>query len=414
MTLRILPRRKRSLYPSDYDISQHALTIILVLLKGEEMKLLIRIFVFVAVVLSLAFTAQAAEIKIGIAEALTGPVAKYGVPIKNGFVLAAEEINAAGGIKGNKIKLVVEDEQAKKEEAINVFKKFIFQDKVLAIFGPTLSNSAFASDPFANAQKTVVFGTSNTAEGITAIGPYVFRNSVAEADILPIVIKTATKKLGLKKVAIIYGNDDSMTKSSYDVFLRAIKAEKLQVVTTQTFAKGDIDFSAQLTKIKSLKPDAVVCAALVEEASNIILQARKLGLPDKIEFIGGNGFNSPKLIEIAGRAAEGSISGSPWFLDDPSKRNRAFVKAYTKKYGIAPDQFAAQAYDALYIMAEGIKAIKISGNLGKDRTALRDALAKVKNFKGVGGPFSFNASRDAEQKGRVLSIKKGKFAVFAE
>ncbi len=254
------------------------------------MKLLIRFFVFVAVIISLAFTAQAAEIKIGIAEALTGPVAKYGVPIKNGFVLASEEINAAGGIKGNKIALVIEDEQAKKEEAINVFKKFIFQDKVLAIFGPTLSNSAFASDPFANEQKTVVFGTSNTAEGITAIGPYVFRNSVAEADILPIVTKVATKKLGLKKVAIIYGNDDSMTKSTYEIFLRSIKAEKLEVVDTETFAKGDIDFSAQLTKIKSLNPDAVFCGALVEEASNIILQARKLGIPNKVRFIGGNGF----------------------------------------------------------------------------------------------------------------------------
>jgi branched-chain amino acid transport system substrate-binding protein len=378
------------------------------------MKLFIKVTFLIVFILSLVFKVQASEIKIGIAEALTGPVAKYGVPIKNGFVLAAEEINAAGGIKGNKITLVIEDEQAKKEEAINVFKKFLFQDKVLAIFGPTLSNSAFASDPFANAQKTVVFGTSNTAEGITAIGPYVFRNSIAEADILPIVIKTATKKLGLKKVALIYGNDDSMTKSSYEIFLRTVNAEKLQVLTTQTFAKGDIDFSAQLTKIKSLNPDVIVCAALVEEASNIILQARKLGLSEKVRFIGGNGFNTAKLIEIAGKAAEGSISGSPWFLDDPSKKNKAFVKAYTKKYHIPPDQFAAQSYDALYIMAEGIKAIKISGNLEKDRTALRDALAKVKNFNGVGGPFSFNESRDAEQKGRVLTIKNGKFTLFAE
>ena len=378
------------------------------------MKAFMRIFVFAALVLSLAFTAQAEEIKIGVAEALTGPVAKYGVPIKNGFVLAAEEINAAGGIKGNKIHLVVEDEQAKKEEAINVFKKMIFQDKVLAIFGPTLSNSAFASDPFANAQKIVVFATSNTADGITAIGPYIFRNSIAEADILPKVIAVATKKLKLKKVAMIYGNDDSMTKSSHEIFLKAVQAEKLQIVTVETFAKGDIDFSAQLTKIKNLNPDAVVCAALVEEASNIILQARKLGLPDKVKFIGGNGFNSPKLIEIAGKAAEGSVSGSPWFLDDPNAKNQTFVKAYTKKYSTPPDQFAAQAYDALYILAEGIKAIKLSGNLEKDRTALRDSLAKVKNFKGVGGPFSFNEHRDAEQKGRVLYVKNGKFAIFAE
>ncbi len=378
------------------------------------MKLFIRITVCVACILSFVAAVQAGEIKIGVAEALTGPVAKYGVPIKNGFILAAEEINAAGGIHGNKIKLIVEDEQAKKEEAINVFKKFIFQDKVIAIFGPTLSNSAFASDPFANARKTVVFGTSNTAEGITAIGPYVFRNSIAEADILPIVIKTAAKKLKLKKVAMIYGNDDSMTKSSHEIFLRAVHAEKLQVLTIQTFSKGDIDFSAQLTKIKSLHPDAIICAALVEEASNIILQARKLGLPVKVKFIGGNGFNTPKLIEIAGPAAEGSLSGSPWFLDDTGKKNQAFVKSYARKYGIAPDQFAAQAYDALYIMAEGIKAIKITGNLAQDRTALRNALAQVKSFQGVGGPFSFNLNRDAEQKGRVLTIKKGKFAIFAE
>ena len=169
--------------------------------------------------------------------------------------------------QGNKIVLRVEDEQGKKEEAINVFKKFIFQDKVLAIFGPTLSNSAFAADPIANDQKIVVFGTSNTAEGITAIGPYVFRNSVAEADILPKVVQVAAKKLGLKKVAVIYGNDDSFTKSGYDVFVRAIEAEKLQVLATETFAKGDIDFSAQLTKIKNLHPDAVICSALVEEAN---------------------------------------------------------------------------------------------------------------------------------------------------
>ena len=378
------------------------------------MKLRSKIWAFAAAMLFLATLSQAAEIRIGVAEAISGPTAKYGVPIKNGFTLAAEEINAKGGIKGSKIELIVEDEQAKKEEAINVFKKFIFKDKVLAIFGPTLSNSAFASDPIANAQKTVVFGTSNTAEGISAIGPYVFRNSVAEADILPKVISVAKRKLGLKKVAVLYGNDDSFTKSGYDVFKRAFEAEALPVVTTETFAKGDIDFSAQLTKIKSLNPDAIICSALVEEGANIILQARKLGIPEHIRFIGGNGFNSPKLMEIAGKAAEGSISGSPWFIDDPNARNQKFVRAYSSKFGQPPDQFSAQAYDALYIMAEGIKAAKLTGNLEKDRTSLRDALARVKNFQGVGGKFSFNENRDAEQKGRVLVIKNGKFSLYSE
>lgn len=378
------------------------------------MKLFLRVILAFFLLICSASVSFSGEVKIGVAEALTGPIAKYGVPIKNGFVLAAEEINAKGGINGNKIVLVIEDEQGKKEEAINVFKKFIFKDKVLAIFGPTLSNSAFAADPVANSSKAVVFGTSNTAEGITAIGPYVFRNSVAEADILPKVVNIAKKKLSLKKVAIIYGNDDAFTKSGYDIFKKAVDAEKLQTVATETFAKGDIDFSAQLTKIKNLKPDAIICSALVEEAANIILQARKLGISQSTRFIGGNGFNSPKLAEIAGKAAEGAISGSPWFLDDPNKKNQAFVKAYKKKYGSDPDQFAAQAYDALYIMAEALKKVKLSGDLEKDRTVLRDELAKVKNFDGVGGKFSFNTHRDAEQKGRILIVKNKKFTIFSE
>ncbi|MCI1840013.1 MAG: ABC transporter substrate-binding protein, partial [Achromobacter ruhlandii] len=124
--------------------------------------------------------AHAADLKLGVAEALSGGAAQYGASIRNGFQLAADEINAAGGINGNKIVLVVEDEQGKKEEAINVFKKLIFKDNVLMVFGPTLSNSAQAADPIAQAAKTVAFGTSNTADGITSIGNYVFRNSVTE------------------------------------------------------------------------------------------------------------------------------------------------------------------------------------------------------------------------------------------
>jgi branched-chain amino acid transport system substrate-binding protein len=364
--------------------------------------------------LLLAPACFAADIRIGVAEALTGPASKYGAPIRNGFVLAAAEINAAGGINGRSIALVIEDEQGKKEEAITVFRKLIFQDRVLAIFGPTLSNSAFAADPVAVAAKTVVFATSNTAEGITAIGPFVFRNSVAEADILPKVIRTAKRKLNLKKVAVVYGNDDAFTKSGYDVFQKALEAEQLQVLTTETFAKGDLDFSAQLTKIRGLHPDAIVCSALVEEAANIVLQARRLGIPPSVPFIGGNGFNSPKLAEIAGGAADGTISGSPWFLDDPNPRNRRFVAAYRKAYGADPDQFAAQAYDALHILASAMRKMKHTGSIEQDRAALRDELAKVRGFEGVGGAFSFDGNRDAEQKGRVLIVKDRRFTLFAE
>ncbi|MBC3863398.1 ABC transporter substrate-binding protein [Undibacterium jejuense] len=355
---------------------------------------------------------QAAEIKIGVAEALSGPAAKYGSAIKNGFNLAADKINAKGGINGDKIALVIEDEQGKKEEAINAFKKLIFQSKVLMVFGPTLSNSAFAADPIANASKTVVFGTSNTADGITNLGPFTFRNSVMEADVLPATTKAAIKQFNIKKVAVIYGNDDAFTKSGYDVFKTALSDQKITVTDTETYAKGDVDFKAQLTKIKSSTPDAIVCSCLAEEAANIILQTRSLGM--RQPFIGGNGFNSPKLFDIAKDAADNTLMGSPWSAENPSTANKQFMADYKAKYGTDPDQFAAQAYDALQIVAEGIQKIKLSGDLSKDRIALRDALPGIK-FEGATGKFSFRraASKDGKETGydaqqdAIVNIAKG-------
>jgi branched-chain amino acid transport system substrate-binding protein len=363
-------------------------------------------------------TAGATDIKLGAAEALTGPAAKYGISIKNGFTLAVDEINAKGGVNGNKLALISEDEQGKKEEAINAFKKLIFQDKVLALFGPTLSNSAFAADPIANATKTVVFGTSNTAEGITAMGPFTFRNSVMEADVLPISTRAAIQHFGLKKVAIIYGNDDAFTKNGYDVFKATLATQKIPVTNTETYAKGDVDFKAQLTKIKAGNPDAIVCSCLAEEAANIILQTRTLGM--KLPFIGGNGLNSPKLFEIAKDAGENTVIGSPWSAENSAPANVAFIAAYKAKFNADPDQFAAQAYDAMYITATALKSVKLSGDAGKDRLALRDALPTVK-FDGATGKFAFRkalskdgkeAGYDASQDAIVNIATHGKFVLL--
>jgi branched-chain amino acid transport system substrate-binding protein len=362
---------------------------------------------------------QAADIKIGLAEALSGGAAQYGVPIRNGFQLAADEINAKGGINGNKIQLVIEDEQGKKEEVINVFKKLIFQDKVLMIFGPTLSNSMFAAGPVANAAKTVAFGTSNTANGITDIGPFIFRNSVMESDVLPVTVATAVKHYGIKKVAVIYGNDDAFTKSGYDVFKKVLADQNIPVTTTETYVKGDVDFKAQLTKIKAGAPDAIVCSALAEEAANIMLQARSLGI--KAPFIGGNGFNSPKLFEISKQAGDGTFVGSPWSNTNPAPANVNFVDAYKRKYNAEPNQFAAQGYDAMYIAAAALKSIKLSGNLEADRQALRDALPKVA-INGATGPFKFRAAvtkdgkpggYDADQKPFIYVLQQGRFNLYS-
>jgi branched-chain amino acid transport system substrate-binding protein len=338
---------------------------------------------------------SAAEIKLGVAEALTGNAAQYGVPIRRGFELAVSEINGAGGINGQNIRLVVEDEQGRKEEAINVFRKLIFKDRVLMLFGPTLSNSAQASNPVAQRAGVVVFGTSNTADGITSIGNYVFRNSVTEADILPVTLKVAAQRTGLKKVAVLYGNDDIFTKSGYDNFRKALNDLKIPVTSSETFAKGDVDFKPQLTKIKSGNPDAIVLSALVAEGAPIMVQARQLGL--SLPFIGGNGMNSPRVFELAKDSSDGLWVGSPWSVENPAPENKRFVAAYRKTFGALPDQFAAQAYDAMYIVAQALKKIKITGKLDADRRVLRDALPGIE-WTGATGPFKFRQVNDKEGK----------------
>ena len=341
-------------------------------------------------------SAQAAEpIKIGVAEALSGGAAQYGISIRNGFQMAAEEINAAGGVNGSKIELVIEDEQGKKEEAINAFKKLIFQDKALMLFGPTLSNSAQAADPIAQASKIVVFGTSNTADGITSIGDHVFRNSVTEADVLPVTLRTAAKVAKIGKVAVLYGNDDVFTKSGYDNFKKALDDQKMPVTTTETFAKGDVDFKAQLTKIKATNPDAIVLSALLAEGAPIMVQARQLGL--NVPFIGGNGMNSVKVFDLAKGASDGLWVGSPWSIENRTPQNNSFIIAYTKKYSSAPDQFAAQAYDAMHIATEALKKVKLTGDLAKDREAVQAALPAVK-WTGATGPFAFRRATDKSGK----------------
>lgn len=364
-----------------------------------------------------SLSALAADIKLGAAEALSGPASQYGQSIKNGLQLAADELNAAGGVKGNKISIQFEDEAGKKEQAIDVFKKLIFQDKVLMLFGPTLSNSAQAADPIAQAAKVVVFGTSNTADGITSIGDHVFRNSVTEADVLPETLRVAIKQAKIGKVAVLYGNDDVFTKSGYDAFKKALENLKVPVTTTETFAKGDVDFKAQLTKIKANGADAIVLSALIAEGAPIMVQARQLGID--LPFIGGNGMNSVKIFDLAKGKSDNLWVGSPWALGNQTKENQHFVVAYTQKYKSAPDQFGAQAYDAMNIVATALGKIKLSGNLETDRKALRDALPAVTHL-GATGPFKFRqamgkdgkpAGYDAQQAAIVSVTKGGKYSI---
>ncbi len=340
--------------------------------------------------------------KIGVISILTGQGAAYGEAITNGIKLARDEVNAKGEVL---IDLSVEDSSGKQEQALAAAQKLINSEKVVAIIGPTLSNEMFAAGPEADASGVPIMGTSTTAKGVTQIGKFVFRNSMPESQAIPASVGQAVKKYNLRKVALLYGNDDAFTKSGFDTMKEVAEKLKLSIVTIQEFQKGQADYKAQLTKIASMKPDAVLCSALYNEGGVILAQARKMGL--KVPFVGGNGFNSPKVIEIAKEAAEGLIVATPWFGEKNDPKVKAFSAKYEKAYGKKPDQFAAQAYDAYYIMTNALKAAGTP-----DRAKLRDALAATKNFQGVVGNFSFDAERDVVMTPSVLIVKGGKFAIF--
>lgn len=345
---------------------------------------------------------EAIQAKIGVISIITGQGAAYGEAITNGIKLARDEVNAKGEVF---VDLKVEDSSGKQEQALAAAQKLINSEKVVAIIGPTLSNEMFAAGPEANASGVPIMGTSTTAKGIPQIGKFVFRNSMPESQAIPASVGHAVKKYNIKKVALLYGNDDAFTKSGFDTMKEVAEKLKLNIVTIQEFQKGQADYKAQLTKIASLEPDAVFCSALYNEGGVILAQARKMGL--KVPFVGGNGFNSPKVIEIAKEAAEGLIVATPWFGEKNDPKVKAFAAKYEKAYGKKPDQFAAQAYDAFYIMTNALKAAGTA-----DRAKLRDALAATKNFQGVVGKFSFDAERDVVMTPSVLIVKGGKFAIF--
>ena len=344
--------------------------------------------------------------KIGFITAYTGPGAAYGVAMKEGVDLAVEEINKNPNTKV-KIDLYTYDTKLVKNEAINAMKKAIEQDKVLAIEGPMTTGEMMAAGPIAQQSGVVAFGTGTTGPGITDIGDYIFRNAIPGAMNIPQIVEKTHEKLGYKKIAIMYSNNNDQMVGEHQYYLDACQKLGLDVVADVTFADKDTDFSAQLTQIQAANPDVIAIAGLYQEGSLIVKKAREMGLNQPI--LAGNGFNSPEYIKQAGEAADGTLVATPWNPERQTEKAQNFRKAFVAKYGHEPDQFAAQAYDAMYTIHA---AVEQSGTT-TDRKKFRDTLAKMKDFEGATGTFSFDEHRDPMMDLAVLEVKGGKWVPFA-
>ncbi|AHF07000.1 ABC transporter substrate-binding protein [Desulfitobacterium metallireducens] len=338
--------------------------------------------------------------KIGVVTILSGGSAAYGQSQKEGLELAKDEINTQGKVK---IDLLYEDSRGDKTEAMNAGNKLINKDNVVGLIGPTLSGEMFALGPIANQSGVPIMGTSTTAEGVTDIGEYVFRNALPESSAVPQAVKKSIEKYNLKKVAVMYASNDDWAVSGYKTMEKTLKESGVEILATETFATKDTDFSAQLTKIQALKPDAVMVSGLYQEAALVLKKAREIGIT--VPFVGTNGFNSPELIKIAGKAADGAVVASPWYPAKDNEKIKKFVADYKAKYNKVPDQFAAQSYDALYIYAS---ALEKAGST-TDRQKLRDSLATIKDFEGVTGKFAFDEKRNPLMDATVLIVKDGQF-----
>ncbi len=344
------------------------------------------------------------EIPIGLVVALTGRFAdEIGIPMQNGFELARAEINNSGQLGGATITFITEDDRS--ESAVEAFNKLIHQDGVSAIIGLAISSQAVHAFPIAQENGVVAFSSVSSASGLSAIGDFIFRAGLTIDILNPSGVRITQEKLGYTKAATIYDESDLYSTSSHEGFQAALAENGVEIVTTETFQSGDTDFSAQLTRIMALNPEAIFISTLPPEMPLILTQGRELGIPDSVPFI------LPELsieqVRPAGDAAEGVITFIGWSSLAATPGNEAFIQSYTEKYGMAPNAWAAQSYATLQILAAAIMEAQST-----DSTAIRDAMANTRDFDIILGQFSFDAVGDAVYDPQILRVKNGQFEAF--
>ncbi len=344
-------------------------------------------------------------IQLGAVLSLTGAGGIYGPQQRNGVALAEEELNGTG-INGAKINVKVVDDASDKTQGAQQFQTLIQSDQVLGIIGPTLSNTAVGAHPVADQYKTPVIAPSNTGNQIVGNCPYsctyIFRDSLGEAAAIPANLAVAVAKLHPTTAALAFANDDKFSSDGAAIFKSTFTADSINLVDTEQFPKAQTDFSTYATSIIARKPDVVAISGVGGVPSKLIVELRRQRYAGPI--LGGNGFNSSSVSSQAGQAGAGAQSGSAWFLRTTTTVNTRFVAAYKAKYNANPDQFAAQAYTAVYLFAEAARHATLTFNdPAKDRDALKAALEKVSLDTPL-GPFSFTSAHDVHQPIYVVAM----------
>jgi ABC-type branched-chain amino acid transport systems, periplasmic component len=346
------------------------------------------------------------KIKVGLNYELSGKVATYGQGLVSGIELAVSEINSNGGVLGKQIELVKADNKSESAEAANVATKLITQDKVVAILGPATSGNTKAAAAVANNQKVPLISASATADDVTVdsngkVRDYIFKTCFSDSFQGVIMANFSYSQLNAKKAAILIDRTSDYSKGLAQNFKATITKLGGSVVTEQAYQEGDKDFKAVLTTIKAANPDVLYVPGYYNEVGLIIKQAKALGL--NVPVTGGDGFDSPTMVDLAGKTALNSV----YFTNHYSSKDTApevvkFQQAYKAKNSKDPDAFAALGYDLAYFLAD---ALKRAGAV--DSAKLKDALASTKAFSGITGKMSVDDKHNPVKSITILEFKDG-------
>jgi branched-chain amino acid transport system substrate-binding protein len=338
---------------------------------------------------------------VGVYAALTGSEAAFGQATLQGAQLAAEEINASGGVLGKKIRLIVEDDQGRAQEAASVVTKLVTGDNVIAVIGENSSNQSLAAAPICQAAKVPMISPSSTNPDVTKKGDYIFRVCFTDPYQGKALATFVRNNLKLETAAILKDNKNDYSVGLARFFKESFEQLGGRVIEEKDYGGGDNDFRPQLTAIRQAKPQMVFIPGFYTDVGQIAIQARDLGITQPL--VGGDGWDSPTVIEIGGKAVEGCYFSDHYFVGEPRPAVQKFVAEINRRTGKNPDANSALGYDALRIFAD---AATRAGSL--DRTAIRDRIAATKDFQGVSGVITMGPTRDPIKPVAMIKIVGGK------
>jgi branched-chain amino acid transport system substrate-binding protein len=352
------------------------------------------------------------SVKLGAIYSITGKGAEWGEHSKIATELAVEEINRSGGIGGVPLEVSIQDTGTEVGPAISLARKLILEDKVLAVLGPCFSSEFEALAPLLDRLKTIIVSQCSAKPGISALSTWAFRNTLTSDKQLAPAVDIWKARYHIKTAAIIYDSADAVSAAEGDKVLPALLQKNgIEVKDKLTYQTKDIDFSAQITRVKALNPDGIALGACYQQAANIVREARKQGL--KQPFLAGACTGSPEFAKLVGKDGEGAIIGSAGWPDDPRPKTAAFLKKFLEKSGgRKPNYGGMRAYDNVYITKWVIESQGVTnepGDLDADRDRIRLGWTKVKDFDGITGATTINAERDGGGRATVLVVKDGQF-----